>query len=76
MASADAMLKVVVTRLLLINKSFDKFVMLPEEEKVGSSWVPNHKVEDGQILSLARMVANILQDKDYTHGAQKHYVKK
>ena len=40
---------------IFAHKSFDRFVMLPEEDKSGCTWVRNHKVEDDKLLSLASL---------------------
>jgi len=58
------------------DKSFDKWVMLPEDEKKDCPWVPAHKVEDGKLLSLAQIVCGILQDDDYVHCAKSHSARK
>jgi hypothetical protein len=38
----------------------------------GNQWAPSHRVEGGSIVSLARIVFNILQDDDYRQGACSH----
>ena len=58
------------------DKTFDRFVMLPEDDRISCSWASNHKVEDGVLLSLAETVYNILQDEDYIHGARSHSARK
>ena len=58
------------------DKSFDKWVMLPEDEMKDCPWVPTHKVEDGKLLSLAEIVCGILQDDDYVRGARSHLKRK
>ena len=45
--------------------AFGRFVMIPEQERVGNCWAPSRKVKSGLIVSLARTVYTILQDKDY-----------
>ena len=52
--------------------AFDNFVTLPEQQVDGNCWAPSHKVESGSIISLARIVCNILQDADYGRGARSH----
>ena len=56
--------------------AFDRFVMVPEQERVGNCWAPSHKVKSGLIVSLARTVYNILQDRDYVQGAKSHAARK
>jgi hypothetical protein len=51
------------------DKFFDRHVITPEEATDGSRGVPSHKVQDGQLVSLAETVCRILNDKDYVHGA-------
>ena len=43
---------------------------------MGNCWAPSHKVQSGLIVSLARTVYNILQDKDYVQGAKSHAARK
>ena len=50
--------------------------MVPEQERVEYCWAPSHKVELGLIVSLARTVYNILQDRDYVQGAKSHAARK
>jgi hypothetical protein len=56
--------------------AFDNFVTLPEQQVDGKRWAPSHKVESGSIVSLARIVCNILQDDDYVRGARSHSSRK
>ena len=55
---------------------FDNFVTLPEQQVDGKHWAPSHEVESGSIVSLARIVCNILQDDDYVKGARRHSSRK
>ena len=56
--------------------AFDRFVKTPEEERQGRRWAPSHKVEDGKICSLAKIVCEILNDKDHVQGAISHSARK
>ena len=56
--------------------AFDNFVTLPEQQVDGKHWAPSHKVESGSIVSLARIVCNILHDDDYVRGARSHSSRK
>jgi hypothetical protein len=52
--------------------AFDNSGRLPEQQLNRKRWAPSHKVESGSIVSLARIVCNILQDDDYVRGARSH----
>ena len=61
---------------MFCDMAFDRFVMVPEQERVGNCWAPSHKVKSGLIVSLARTLYNILQDRDYVRGAKSHAARK
>ena len=51
------------------DKFFDKHVITPEQATDGCCGVPSHKVQDGNLVSLAETDHKILNNKDYVHGA-------
>jgi hypothetical protein len=51
------------------NKFVDRHVLTPKQATDGSRRVPSQKAQDGKLVSLAKTVCWILNDKDYVHGA-------
>ena len=61
---------------IFANKSFDKWPILPEEEKNKCSWVSTHKVKDCHLLSLSEIVYSVLGDEDYVCSTKSHTARK
>jgi hypothetical protein len=51
------------------DKFFDRHFITPEQATDGSCGIPSQKVKDGRLISLAKTVCRIQNDKDYVHGA-------